>query len=235
MGPQLDSCGRQNCCPCCGQPYRLQWGRNLTVAEGGPQRSLGAHPTALQWGRNLAAAEGNGRSGQHYERDYEASMGPQPGSCGRRFCTIVRFQLLRTLQRAAARPVLRQTPSVILKVCHRLPPIGGNRVGADGAMSGAGGEGGGGRRRFGAKQEHGAWAGRGRKAASTCAWRAGAGDEHRLWQACPQRPLGGTWRLLAAARAQAAARLFPPRVPPAAARRSGAAGNASSKKSGMEV
>ena len=41
MGPQLDSCGRDDGSPCdrC-EADQLQWGRNLTVAEGG--RVLGA-------------------------------------------------------------------------------------------------------------------------------------------------------------------------------------------------
>ena len=59
MGPQLDSCGRG---PCRGRlsvgPLKLQWGRNLTVAEGyiivGDINSYGS----LQWGRNLTVAEG---------------------------------------------------------------------------------------------------------------------------------------------------------------------------------
>ena len=35
MGPQLDSCGRAQVAVECKGVQRLQWGRNLTVAEGG--------------------------------------------------------------------------------------------------------------------------------------------------------------------------------------------------------
>ena len=60
MGPQLDSCGRPWQCRQVGHEQRLQWGRNLTVAEGGGAR--GSEGIASQ-----------------------ASMGPQLDSCGRRY------------------------------------------------------------------------------------------------------------------------------------------------------
>ena len=85
MGPQLDSCGRGAVGGRDGGGGELQWGRNLTVAEGkrsrgrpagpkpasmGPQldscgRSLrqsrmNRSPSPLQWGRNLTVAEGVG-------------------------------------------------------------------------------------------------------------------------------------------------------------------------------
>ena len=59
MGPQLDSCGRLR-----EQGHRderglmLQWGRNLTVAEGTPAAPGYALRSLLQWGRNLTVAEG---------------------------------------------------------------------------------------------------------------------------------------------------------------------------------
>ena len=37
---------------------KLQWGRNLTVAEGSAYGSASAAAIALQWGRNLTVAEG---------------------------------------------------------------------------------------------------------------------------------------------------------------------------------
>ena len=36
----------------------LQWGRNLSVAEGGGQRTVDVEQAVLQWGRNLSVAEG---------------------------------------------------------------------------------------------------------------------------------------------------------------------------------
>ena len=59
MGPQLDSCGRVKIkrtgkCPECS----LQWGRNLTVAEGTKTTDDNDPTTGLQWGRNLTVAEG---------------------------------------------------------------------------------------------------------------------------------------------------------------------------------
>ena len=36
----------------------LQWGRNLTVAEGATPAAASGTPIALQWGRNLTVAEG---------------------------------------------------------------------------------------------------------------------------------------------------------------------------------
>ena len=59
MGPQLDSCGRPR------GPRRprahgpaLQWGRNLIVAEGRYSFTSSGNRSALQWGRNLIVAEG---------------------------------------------------------------------------------------------------------------------------------------------------------------------------------
>ena len=58
MGPQLDSCGRTDREIVDLRVLSLQWGRNLTVAEG----SLGIRKwrpvDVLQWGRNLTVAEG---------------------------------------------------------------------------------------------------------------------------------------------------------------------------------
>ena len=59
MGPQLDSCGRRHA----GAANRLntgllQWGRNLTVAEGDAEATEATEAETLQWGRNLTVAEG---------------------------------------------------------------------------------------------------------------------------------------------------------------------------------
>ena len=88
MGPQLDSCGRlalgaagsvwppalqwgRNLTVAEGAFVRhenlwyealLQWGRNLTVAEGLDVRTAGRADGMLQWGRNLTVAEGRGRA-----------------------------------------------------------------------------------------------------------------------------------------------------------------------------
>ena len=39
----------------------LQWGRNLSVAEGRAPCTAPRYSSALQWGRNLSVAEGLGR------------------------------------------------------------------------------------------------------------------------------------------------------------------------------
>ena len=68
-----------------GQAGTLQWGRNLTVAEGIVMLPLSFFLFPLQWGRNLTVAEGTwprrGLTGM-----LSASMGPQLDSCGR--CAI---------------------------------------------------------------------------------------------------------------------------------------------------
>ena len=58
MGPQLDSCGRRT-----GGNHgvglgKLQWGRNLIVAEGKVVADTSRDDRLLQWGRNLIVAEG---------------------------------------------------------------------------------------------------------------------------------------------------------------------------------
>ena len=60
MGPQLDSCGRFTSMPRCSlAPETLQWGRNLIVAEGiRPTMAHTVRNPSLQWGRNLIVAEG---------------------------------------------------------------------------------------------------------------------------------------------------------------------------------
>ena len=82
MGPQLDSCGRERA----GRPGRpdgpLQWGRNLTVAEGCAHFPAAFGPVMLQWGRNLTVAEGPALAAGAVLVEV-ASMGPQLDSCGR--------------------------------------------------------------------------------------------------------------------------------------------------------
>ena len=58
MGPQLDSCGRLRDLYGDEPQGVLQWGRNLTVAEGLPPSMPDMKKTTLQWGRNLTVAEG---------------------------------------------------------------------------------------------------------------------------------------------------------------------------------
>ena len=84
MGPQLDSCGRR-----LGRRWimiekQLQWGRNLTVAEGGVIHKRIAGAVVLQWGRNLTVAEGLRREIKA-AIEAAASMGPQLDSCGRSY------------------------------------------------------------------------------------------------------------------------------------------------------
>ena len=90
MGPQLDSCGRSIDGEHVYAGTLLQWGRNLTVAEGGAvvavhaaqlKASMGPQldscgrlarevraelDEVLQWGRNLTVAEGT--SGKNFQR-----------------------------------------------------------------------------------------------------------------------------------------------------------------------
>ena len=106
MGPQLDSCGRCKHCHHVWRPnllqwgrnltvaegndsllavrdaLRLQWGRNLTVAEGATVPTAGPACAPLQWGRNLTVAEGTSGCVRPYRGGW-ASMGPQLDSCGR--------------------------------------------------------------------------------------------------------------------------------------------------------
>ena len=82
MGPQPFGCGRARADLRILRQVALQWGRNLSVAEG---RYLIAETTGekkLQWGRNLSVAEGWGRT-RRTEPQHGASMGPQPFGCGR--------------------------------------------------------------------------------------------------------------------------------------------------------
>ena len=81
MGPQLDSCGRNSLLYTDPAAYALQWGRNLTVAEGGLWCGSGGSGSVLQWGRNLTVAEGGDGGPPCGGRC--ASMGPQLDSCGR--------------------------------------------------------------------------------------------------------------------------------------------------------
>ena len=63
MGPQLDSCGRDRAVgKLAGILERLQWGRNLTVAEGPGRAPRVRRRGWLQWGRNLTVAEGGGQA-----------------------------------------------------------------------------------------------------------------------------------------------------------------------------
>ena len=106
MGPQPFGCGRLVSKSTPDTDEMLQWGRNLSVAEGIVRRAQGNIPVLLQWGRNLSVAEGCllpswsarlpklqwGRNlsvaeGVLYCRGQTpgpvASMGPQPFGCGR--------------------------------------------------------------------------------------------------------------------------------------------------------
>ena len=82
MGPQPFGCGRRPPTPSRRQPRpELQWGRNLSVAEGSASAAFASSSPSLQWGRNLSVAEGQRRRDRRRQRF--ASMGPQPFGCGR--------------------------------------------------------------------------------------------------------------------------------------------------------
>ena len=82
MGPQLDSCGRLPIFHHGLPHFLLQWGRNLTVAEGSAFLFPLGVGVELQWGRNLTVAEGSiGALRPPALR--RTSMGPQLDSCGR--------------------------------------------------------------------------------------------------------------------------------------------------------
>ena len=66
MGPQLDSCGRRGKYGAVLDHLELQWGRNLTVAEGHCHMSLAKSGGTLQWGRNLTVAEGATWKSRHW-------------------------------------------------------------------------------------------------------------------------------------------------------------------------
>ena len=74
MGPQLDSCGRAGWDNFTPKEYRLQWGRNLTVAEGLSLEVADGAGAWLQWGRNLTVAEG-GASGVGRSTTYRLQWG----------------------------------------------------------------------------------------------------------------------------------------------------------------
>ena len=59
MGPQPFGCGRGEGRMATKYRLQLQWGRNLSVAEGPLRPSRSGHVSIqLQWGRNLSVAEG---------------------------------------------------------------------------------------------------------------------------------------------------------------------------------
>ena len=69
---------------------KLQWGRNLIVAEGYGRPAKSPEGAPLQWGRNLIVAEG--RSVEHGLDQRAASMGPQLDSCGRQVVHLGRYR-----------------------------------------------------------------------------------------------------------------------------------------------
>ena len=64
----------------------LQWGRDLSVAEGASYASSSAFMRALQWGRDLSVAEGVQTTSKdmsdlllQWGRDLSVAEGPAPG------------------------------------------------------------------------------------------------------------------------------------------------------------
>ena len=86
MGPQPFGCGRRSPSQNIRAAKRLQWGRNLSVAEGAPHGPPVPKSSPLQWGRNLSVAEG-GHDPANGDWSGTASMGPQPFGCGRHSST----------------------------------------------------------------------------------------------------------------------------------------------------
>ena len=106
MGPQPFGCGRNIPPRERAALPKLQWGRNLSVAEGLSSQFSATANVMLQWGRNLSVAEGAPTCGRrcaaccfngaatfrlrkvprfrHDRCRRRASMGPQPFGCGRR-------------------------------------------------------------------------------------------------------------------------------------------------------
>ena len=58
MGPQPFGCGRGSTAAIGASGWMLQWGRNLSVAEGADKPKRTRKGRKLQWGRNLSVAEG---------------------------------------------------------------------------------------------------------------------------------------------------------------------------------
>ena len=83
MGPQLDSCGRPAVLVPMLEGLTASMGPQLDSCGRACRRLSSAMHGRLQWGRNLIVAEGGSRSG--IARQMSASMGPQLDSCGR-FC-----------------------------------------------------------------------------------------------------------------------------------------------------
>ena len=59
MGPQHDSCGREAPPMSHIRVGKLQWGRNMIVAEGENVACRECQCQLLQWGRNMIVAEGD--------------------------------------------------------------------------------------------------------------------------------------------------------------------------------
>ena len=76
------------------QNSMLQWGRNLSVAEGSRSLKSTVISSLLQWGRNLSVAEGGSKHSTSGPPP-TASMGPQPFGCGRPSCEKVLANRLR--------------------------------------------------------------------------------------------------------------------------------------------
>ena len=69
---------------------QLQWGRDLSVAEGGARPLMKLPTFQLQWGRDLSVAEGGSRGPRDTRGRNRASMGPRPFGRGRRLTAISR-------------------------------------------------------------------------------------------------------------------------------------------------
>ena len=57
MEPQLEGCGKLATVEEHDARYKLQWSRNLRVAESAGPTTLAAKDVVLQWSRNLRVAE----------------------------------------------------------------------------------------------------------------------------------------------------------------------------------
>ena len=81
MGPQPNSCGNRRNRSSISAASSLQWGHSQTAVETTIVRLKGGSVLALQWGHSQTAVETNAIQASMMD-DPNASMGPQPNSCG---------------------------------------------------------------------------------------------------------------------------------------------------------
>ena len=91
----------------------LQWGRDLSVAEGVYVEGAQAAEGLLQWGRDLSVAEGAGIAASG-PRSARASMGPRPFGRGRRLRRSPSYHVQRRFNGAATFRSRKEAPECIM-------------------------------------------------------------------------------------------------------------------------